>query len=166
MKQETGKKSKLWLWIVLAVVALLAVAAVVVGMMFFNQGEAPATEPVEEKIYSEVYWNLDRVKFTQDSETGLSTREKEADGLYHFRFASQGQLMELATADKQLVNFIDTMNAMGLVFDGDGYVVDAVAVAEIATVVKEEVYVQKANAEMITANSSVVMNGMKTELLI
>ena len=161
MKQETGKKSKLWLWIVLAVVALLAVAGVVVAMLgLFGPGEAPSTEPTETKPVSEVYWNVDRVQFTQDSETGLSTREKGEDGLYHFRFASQGKLMDIATADKQLVNFIDTMDACGLQLDADGLIIDVYDVKDIAVETAKSFYVKNINGNTVTVNSSIAMNGM------
>jgi len=161
MKQETGKKSKLWLWIVLAVVALLAVAGVAVAMLgLFGPSEAPSTEPTETKPVSEVYWNVDRVQFTQDSETGLSTREKGEDGLYHFRFASQGKLMEIATADKQLVNFIDTMDACGLQLDADGLIIDVYDVKDIAVETAKSFYVKNINGNTVTVNSSIAMNGM------
>ena len=83
MKQETGKKSKKWLWIVIALVALLAAAGVAVALLM-NPGQTGGNEgeePVVETPTSAVYWNLDRVLYTQDSETGLSTREPGEDGL-------------------------------------------------------------------------------------
>ena len=160
MKQENGKKSKLWLWIVLALVAVLAVAGVIVGMMFMQPGETPTTAPTEATPESEVYWNIDKAKFTEDSETGLSTREKEADGLYHFRMVSQGQMMDLATADKQLVNFIDTMDACGLVFDADGLIIDVLDVKTIAVETAKSFYVKKISGTTVTVNSSIAMNGM------
>lgn len=99
LNKKPLRKTKKWLWIVLTLVALLV--AVAVALAVFLQPAAPDNkDPVDEVSTSEVYWNLDRLKFTENSETNLSTREPGEDGLYHFRFASQGKLMELATADQ------------------------------------------------------------------
>ena len=77
MKQETGKKSRKWLWIVLAIVALLAAVGVVLAFVL-NPGQSgnEGQEPVETTPESAVYWNLDRAENT-DPETGLSAREPE-----------------------------------------------------------------------------------------
>lgn len=159
MKQEASKKSKLWLWLTIGIVALLAVAGTVLALVLGgNQTKAAPDRP-------EIYWNLDKDQYFQKGDLS-STREKAEDGYFHISFAYNGEQKELLTSDKQLVNFIDTMYAMGLVFDNDGYIVDAVQVKDMATVVKEEVYVQKVESGKITANSSIVMNGMKTELVL
>lgn len=158
MKQETGKKSKKWLWIVLAIVAVLAAAAV--ALVFFLQPTGPAEEPPEEKPTSAVYWNIDRIPFTKDDELGLSTRQKGDDGLIHFRFASDGKLLDLATSDRQLVNYIDTMDACGLVFDADGLIIDALPVSEIAVETAKGFYVKQISGNTIVVNSSIALNGM------
>ena len=159
MKQETGKKSKLWLWIVIAVVALLAVAGVVLGILFLQPAE-PNEDPVDQVPESEVYWNVDKTFYTKESETGLSTRDKGEDGLYHFRLASQGKLMELATADKQLVNYMDTMDTFGLVLDADGLIIDALDVKTIAVETAKSFYIKTIKGSTVTVNSSIAMNGM------
>ena len=157
MKQETGKKSKKWLWIVLAIVAVLAAAAV--ALVFFLQPAAPVEQPEEEKPTSAVYWNVDRALFIEE-ETGLSNRPKGEDDLTRFRFASQGQLLELATADRRLVNYIDTMDACGLLFDADGLIIDALPVSEIAVETAKGFYVKKVTGNSVVVNSSIALNGM------
>ena len=160
MKQEATKKSKLWLWIVIGVVALLAVAGVVLALVMGGQGETktPGGRP-------ELYWNVDKLAYTENSETGLSTRQPGEDGLYHVRFAKDGQLVEFAVADKPLINFIDTLDAMGLVFDADGVIVDVVNAKDIATEKTKNAYVKQImGADKIIANSSVAMNGMNINI--
>lgn len=158
MKQETVKKSKKWLWIVLAIVAVLA--AVGVALAFILQPARPVEEgPGEETPTSEIYWNLDRVQFTQNPD-GLSDREKAEDGLYHLRFASQGKLVELATTDKRLVNYMDTLDAMGLVFDADGLIIDILDIRTIAVETAKSFYVKSVKGNVVTVNSSIAMNGM------
>jgi hypothetical protein len=98
MKQETGKKSPKWLWILIAIIALLAAVGVVLALVL-NPGQSgnEGQEPVETTPESAVYWNLDRAQYT-DPETGLSTREKGEDGLYTVRFVSEGKIVEMLEA--------------------------------------------------------------------
>ncbi len=156
MKKEAGKRSKLWLWLAIGLAAVLVITGTVLGIVLLS-GQGGKTK---DDGRPDLYWNLDREAYmTKDSLS--SSREKAEDGLYHIRFAFDGEVVELTTADKQLVNFIDTMNAMGLTFDGDGYIVDAVAVKEVSTVIAEDVFVQSVGDGVININSSVVMNGLK-----
>jgi len=156
MKQETGKKkSKLWLWLVIGLVALLAVAGVVLALVLGSGGE---TGPKGGR--PELYWNVDRKAYTENSESGLSTREPGEDGTFKVRFAIGGELVEYTVADKQLINFIDTLDAMGLVKDSHGTVVDVIDPKDIAKEVNKNAYVKSTTADKIIANTSVAMNGM------
>ncbi len=161
MKQESSKKSKLWLWITLAAVAIVVAAGVVAGMLFFNPGEGQATDPTDDIPQSEIYWNIDRIQFTENSEAGLSTREQGADGLYHIRFATQGKVVEMATADKRLVNYIDSLNACGLVLDADGLIIDVLDIGTFAVETAKGFYVKRFNENALTINSAESMNGME-----
>ncbi len=171
MKKEANKKSKLWILIVAIIAALLLVGTAVVGAivgipallaLFGGSGDTDGNATPQ----SPVYWNLDRVQFTQDSETGLSTREKGDDGMYHLRMICGGQLMDMATADKQLVNFMDTMDAMGLVLDENGLIIDVLNVKDIATETAKNFYVKAINGNTVTVNSSIAMNGMDVQLVL
>ena len=79
MKKETTKKSKLWLWILLAVLGLAiiggAVAAFVLPGLMQPQGP---TGPVAE---AKIYFNVDK-SIWLEAETNMSAREKAEDGYY------------------------------------------------------------------------------------
>lgn len=157
MKQESKKKSKLWLWLVIALAALVAVGGVLLAFLLPGQQEQT---PQDGAVNAELYWNLDREQFIEEA-TGLSTRTKEADGLYHMTFAYEGQHVELTVVDKQLVNFIDSMNAVGLVLDADGVIVDAVDPESFLTVTARDAFVRKVEGNTLITNSSQTMNGME-----
>ena len=161
MKQETTKKSKLWLWLVIGAVALLAVAGVVLALVLGGSG---AQDEGPKGGRPEIYWNVDKLAYTKNSESGLSTREPGEDGLYHVRFAYNGELVEMAVIDKPLINYIDTLDAMGLVRDADGVVIDVIDAREVATEKTKNTYVKSSTATTITINSSIAMNGMVTNL--
>ncbi len=151
MKKETAKKNKLWLWIGLGVVALLAVVGIVLALVL-GQGQGQGGR-------ADLYWNVDRAAYTQ-SESGLSSREPAADGMYYIKFAYNGEQVELPVADKRLVNFIDTMDLMGLVIDRDGIVTDAVDVTQVAVEKGKGIYFVEATDTELVANSAVTLNGL------
>ena len=159
MKQEATKKSKLWLWLVIGIVALVAIAGVVCAILFAGPGNEDAEQgPTGGR--PEIYWNVDRADFIE-ADTGMSAREPAEDGSYYITFAFEGQQLELAIADKQLVNYIDSMDVMGLVFDENGTVIDAVDVNTIAKEMAKNFVVQSIQGDVITLDSSVALNGME-----
>lgn len=166
MKKETTKKSKLWIWIVIAAVLLLAAGGVALALLGGGQNvdTPPATDPVVTGPRANLYWNIDREFYTANSQTGLSTREADADGKFKMKFAYNGEIVELVIVDKKLVNIIDTQDVVGLTFDENGVVIGQINVRELATEVGKKVYVKKATADMIQANSSMAMNGMELNL--
>lgn len=108
---------------------------------------------------------LSCIFYTENSETGLTTREAGEDGLFHVRFAYEGEQVELTVAnDRQLVNYMDTLDAMGLVRDADGLVVDVVDPTVIATEVAKDFFVKEVRDDTIVANTSKAMNGMDITL--
>ena len=167
MKKETTKKSKLWIWIVAAVVVLLAAGGAALALLGGgNQAVDPTvpTDPVPTGPRANLYWNLDREFYTANSQTGLSTREADADGKFKMRFAYNGEIVEIEIVDKKLVNIIDTQDIVGLTFDENGVAIGQINVRELATEVGKKVYVKKATDDMIQANSSMAMNGMELNL--
>ena len=165
MKREASKKSKLWLWLVIGAVVLLAVGGVT-AFLLMSGSNTDATEPTDTTGIAgeatggrpELYWNVDRAIYTQDGTT--STREPGEDGAYKIRFAYNGTLVEKSVADKKLVNYIDTLDALGLVFDDNGNVVDAVAPKTIAKEIAKNAFVKTVSGDTIESNTSVAMNGM------
>ena len=155
-KEASGKKSKLWLWIVLGLVALLAAAAVIVVMFLLPKDDATKVEAAG----IELYWNVDREANT-DPDTGLSIRQAASDGIYYVRFAHEGKQEEIPVADKKLVNYIDSLDLMGLVLDANGYAVDVKPLTDVVSVIGENMYVQSVNGDTVVANSSIMMNGRK-----
>lgn len=160
MKREKAQNKK-WLWIVLALVALLAVAGIAVALLLpgGTQQEAPTGPAV-------LYWNVDRLAKLEE-ETGMSVRTKGEDGLFHIRFAIDGQQVELPiTGDKRLVNYIDSMDVMGLVMDSEGVVIDAVEPKQIADETAKDFFVKKLDGDKLIVNSSMAMNGMEVEIVL
>ena len=162
MKKEVSKKSMKWLWIAIAIVAVAAIAVTAIfvlpGLGSGKDSEKKATDRAD------LYWNVDRKFYTESSESGLSTREPGADGVFTVRFAYEGELVELPVADKRLVNFIDTMDCMGIVKDDAGTVIDVYDPKTVATEMARMFYVRKAENGVLTLNSSMAMNGMALDV--
>ncbi len=160
MQQEATKKSKKLIWLIAGLAALLVVAGVILTMFLLPGTKAPAeTGPVGGR--PDLYWNVDRQQFIS-SVAGMSDREPGDDGLYHIRFAYNGELVEYTVADMRLVNAIDSMDVVGLILDDNGNVIDAVEPTTLATEVARDAFVQKITDSMLKVNSSVAMNGMET----
>ena len=156
MKQEKTKKSKLGLILVICLAAALIAGGVLLAI-FGLGGEQDVTAAGPVKLY----WNIDKELYWGKSATGFSSREPGADGIYRVRFAVDGQIQELAVADKTLVNAIDSLEVMVLTLDAEGNVIDA---QDAKMVVKHSViksYVQDVTGDTINANSSILMNGMR-----
>ena len=158
MRQES-KKSKRWLYLVIAAVALLAVAGVVVGLIFGLGG--PGATGEEEAVSSKLYWNVDGLKFQNPEDPMFSIREPGADGLYHIRFAVDGEHVEYTATDKKLVNYIDAKQLMGLELDDSGNILDIIPLDQFTTQIANAFFVQDINGNTLTINSSVALNGMK-----
>ena len=163
MKKEASKKSKLWLWLLIAIVAVVAVAGVVLALVL-GGGSGDDVDEGPKGGRADLYWNIDRKTYTENSLSGLSTREPGEDGIYRVRFAYNGGLVELVVADKQLINYIDTMDCMGIVQDADGTVIDVVDPKTLATETAKMFYVSSAEGSTIVLNSSMAMNGMNMQI--
>ena len=96
MKKATSTKK--WLWLVSVVAVLVAMAC-----MFTACGDKQEETQPTEIIPTDLYWNLDKALYTENSDTVLSNRERGDDGLYHVRFATAGKLVELTTGDAQML---------------------------------------------------------------
>lgn len=162
MKKNTeGKKCKLWVWITLGVVVLAAVATAAVLLM--RPAQKAQEEAEVEVINVDLYWNVDRDANT-DPNTGLTTREPSADGVYRILFAHNGEQKELPVKDKKLVEYIDTMDVMNLTLNGEGYVTEVKSAVNAASVLCEQMYIQKVTKDTILINSSLAMTGKQITL--
>jgi uncharacterized protein YgiM (DUF1202 family) len=158
MKQETSKNKKKWLLPVIIAAAVLVVAAIVLAFFMIPRGQNDTGA-----ASSKLYWNLDRQEHL-DPETGLSVRPAGSDGLYAIRFSVDGEHVELKCADKRLVNVIDAQNLMGLAFDADGLIVEALNPADVATELAKEFYVKSFDGTTLILNSSVAMSGQNLSI--
>ena len=162
MKQESAKKTPKWLLPVIIAAAVLVIAGVVLAIVLGGvgqQGPAAVNGPYE------LYWNVDR-EVNVDLETGLSLRQPDANGKYKIRFAVGGQQVDLYCADKKLVNVIDYMDLMALIFDANGDIVDVKDPKDVATVVVKDNYVKSFDGTTLTVNSTMTMNGMEKKFTI
>lgn len=153
MKQNSVKRSKLWIWLVAGLTVLLAVLGIVLVLLGQHTEDAP--------VSNKLYWNIDKNFYTENSETGLSTREPDEDGLFRVRFACAGDVVIYSCADRQLVNYIDTMYVMGLALDHDGTILDVVDYKTFATEVANCYFVSYVSDNEVKLNSSIAMNGME-----
>lgn len=164
MKKETRVKNKKVLWLAIGIAAVLVVAGVVLGIVL-GLGNNSGSEQVGGR--PDLYWNVDRATyFSEDSGVAASSREPAADGYYYIRFAYNGEYVEYPVADKKLVNVIDSMDLISLVFDGDGMIVDMKLPNEVALEVGIKVYFQSATEDKIVTNTSITLNGMKNDVVL
>ena len=159
MVQEQKKKGKL-LWILIAALVLLIGAAVALFALFGNPTESQEDAP------RDLYWNVDRAAYAQGSATGMSSRKADEDGVFRIRFLHNGELEEIPVADKRLVNKIDNKDAMGLVLDENGYVVEVIDAKKVAKEIAMKSFVKEVKGDTIYANASIAFNGMNHVLKI
>ena len=166
---EKGKSRKSLLIGILAAIVVLAALLALVLTQCTPKQDSGAVEttaaPTEGVPTYDVYWNLDKDIYGGKSEAGMSSRKLESDGLFHIRFHHNGKVVELTTPDRRLVNKIDVMDLMGLVFDENGCIIDAVDVEELPLeLVGFKFYVQSIGGNTIKLNSSNRMVGMEVLL--
>lgn len=136
---------------------ILFAILLVLGLSACGNEEEQQEQPTTSHSF---YWNVDRVTYTETSDTGLSTREKADDGLYHIRLLNENGITEFTTADKQLVNLIDATPVFSVELDGNT-ILDIQAPGDLGYSVNRGVYVVKTGGDQIIGNSSLAMNGMK-----
>ena len=166
MNQEANKKSKKWLWLIIAIVAVLAVVGVVLGIVLSGPSEEGPSGDADNGPKggrADIYWNIDKEMYT-DATTGMSAREPGADGKYRVTFAHDGEQVEYIIPDKRLVNYIDTTDAVSLIFDDSGNVVDAKDVTTIAKEMAKGFYVLKVEGNVITLNGSATLDGLTKQI--
>ena len=155
MREEKNTKNRKWLWPVIVVAAVLVIAGTLLGIFWSDifGGNAGAMQA------SDLYWNLDRLTFV-DPDTGMSTRVKGDDGYFHIRFVYNGEIVEKKViGDKKLVNYIETLDVMGLILDANGIVLDVAEPKTFKTEIAKSFYVRDASQAFLRLNANKAMNG-------
>lgn len=118
------KRSRLFF---LALICVLLVTVCLAGCQQ-NQQEPAETQPTEPPVM-EAYYNVEGATYNTN---GVSSRPAQADGTYKVKFAYRGRtLTKTIKADAALINQIDSMNILGLVFDEQGVVTGVKTVEEM-----------------------------------
>ncbi|MBR4863247.1 MAG: hypothetical protein IKU07_01620 [Oscillospiraceae bacterium] len=134
------KKKLLWI----LPLCLVLVAAMVVGAVMLLGDSTP-----------KLYRNLDGHNYAVNTQM----REKDENGLYWIRFACDGAVVELATADEATMLYIDSMDTMGLTFDKNRLITQVTPAESFVTEVFDDYFVKVIQGDTIHVNSSLAMNG-------
>ena len=134
------KKGTLWLILTAAVL----IVAAVVCLLVFGGSRGPA-----------LYRNLDGHLYSVNTQS----RQPGEDGLYHLRFACDGEVVELTADSEEMVLKIDAMPVLGLTVDKNGAITQVIEPATFATTLFEDYYLKMVDGSDIHANSSLAMNG-------
>ena len=163
MKRAASKKKNIFIWLIVVLCLLVVTAAILVPLCLRQDlREQPQGQDV-----AELYWNVDGRYWIEHTEVaGLSGRNPDDDGVYRVTFAVNSEQIRIPVVDKQLVNYIDTMDLMGLIFDADGVVVDVVEPQEVASELADEFYIKKITDTELVLNSSIAMNGIEKTIVL
>ncbi len=139
---EGKERSKKW-WILAAAGAAVIVAAVLLILLIpkktdpqessvsetehvsETETEADSTEEPRPGEIPSLWYNVDYQYYTGGSEGGLSSREKEEDGLWHFLLSVDGVQKDYTTSEIRIVNFIDSREFLVVTADEDGRILNA-----------------------------------------
>ena len=134
-------------FMVILIIALCLILAVAVsGLVTLN---------IRDKNRPTLYYNLDGQLYSKNTQV----RTPGDDGLYRMRFAWEGQTVQYTVADLELVNYIDSMEVVGLTVTEDGTITEAFPASQIATEVCDTGFVKTIDGNRITVNTSLSMNG-------
>lgn len=103
---------------------------------------------------SPIYWNVDR---TRDS---ASAGTPDENGVYTFRFVSEGKLVSLKTADAQIAKEVGARDAMGLSLDANGLITDVINIEEIAAGINENYHILKIDGDQVHIHYSAAAGSM------
>jgi len=124
-----------------------------------------ATEPAAEPQY-ELYWNLDRGMYAGAAEDGGTSRQPEADGYYHARFAYEGETVTLRVKTRKMMNKIDIGDDLiGLDVDEEGVIQGFKYLTQLP--LKTTVYncyVQSIDGQVVVTNVNSGLDGEEIEV--
>ena len=137
-KQKTGMKRPLLMFLLL--ILLLATA-----VMLLSCGKEKIEEPQAQKLY----WNVEKYIYSDKDMTRVAR-----EGTYYVRFAVDGKQVDLPIVDLQTVNYIDTLEVMGLTLDENGVVVEVLPVEQMGlSIAAEDYYVKSFTEDSLVCNS-------------
>ncbi len=175
MKKQSQKKNTKWV-ILACLVVVLAVAAALMLTVFGggsgneSQATQQTTQSTEGPVHTEgldgkLYWNVDGATY-RGSDIMVRPTNSE-DGFIYIQFAVEGEQVRLPVADRTLANKIDMMEIMGLVFNADGVVVDAVRVEDFTGgLAANSYYVTAVEGNVIKFNSAVGLDGFNGQFIL
>ena len=164
MKKPLNKK-KLWIIIAIALAVVIAAAATVT-VLLLNRDTVDTGAGVSD---SKIYWNLNRLSYFGNGDSGFTSREKDRmDGYYHILFSVDGRPTERKIKTLKLATKIDDYDAMGLVVDEKTReVTDIKTIEELgATFLFKNLYVSEVNPEKfeVTLRSTAMLLGKEVKL--
>lgn len=168
MSKKEGKSRKILIIGLIALVVVLALVLALVLTMCSGPQDTPNDDTNGAGMEYTLFWNVDRKNFIDNSPqgTGMTTREPDPDtGYYHVLFSTGGRQVQRRVAERRVVNKIDSMDLMGLVFDDKGIIVGVQDVEEITGgYAVNRFYVETVDGLDVVANSSPSLKGMQVEL--
>lgn len=168
MSKTEGKSRKPLIIVLIALVVVLAVVLALVLTMCSGPTGDPTDDTSGAGMEYTLFWNVDRALYTGNSQqgTGMTTREPDPDtGYYHVLFSTGGRQVQRRVAQRRVVNKIDSLDLMGLVFDEKGIITDALDVEDITGgYAVNRFYVETVDGLNVVVNSSKTLKGMQEEL--
>lgn len=103
---------------------------------------------------SPIYWNVDRMQASDPAGT------PDENGVYTFRFVSDGKLISLKAADAQIAKEVGARDAMGLSLDANGLITDVVNIEQIAAGINENYHILKIDGDQVHIHYSAAASSM------
>ena len=115
----------------------------------------PVEQTAEEN--TQVYWNVEKFLYSSVD----VVRYPREDGNYYVRLATDGKQLDVPVADSLTADFMDTLEVMGLEFDGNGVVTRVLRVEEMGYKIEaEDYYVETFTETELKVNSMGTYGGL------
>lgn len=174
MKKQSQKKNTKW--VILAGLVVVVAVAVALMLTVFSGGSGSGeatqqtTQATEEQAHTagldgKFYWNVDGAIYRGSD---IMVRPTDSgDGYIYIQFAVDGEQVRLPIADRTLANKIDMMEVMGLVFNEDGVVVDAVRVESFTGgLAANRYFVTAVEGNVVKFNSAAGLDGFNGQFIL
>ena len=163
MDQKKGRK----LWLIIGI-ALLLIALAVVGLVSIFASDKETKQQSISNWDGTIYWNVDRAQYLVPGTVNVmhATCRNQRDGVYVLRMAVDGEQVDVKALDPVIVQQMDNWDLMGLVFDQEGFVIDVIGPDELPGSVLQDVYVQEAEGNTYTVNTSPYYNALQRQVIV